>query len=413
MKSKSPTQKSSSTSESSPWKPAQDQLKDILSQAQDQYDKTGGLDGNWIDKQFPDLTDEMKSSLTNLASSGNLKQVTDNVNQITAGASSNVNNASNTLNGLANGGITSDQINQLAGSLYDNDTVKSQVQQLTDDGNQNLDRQVQGLNQSANSSGNMGSSRAGVAQGVMTGETNKAIARGTADIQNTARTNAYNQAIGTLQNNQATNLNAANSLGSLGMNQGQLQANNAGIYQNMLQNQATAANTTQTQAQGQADNNWFNQVGNSNAGWDNLSKYLQTVGSIGGMGGTSNTSGSSSTSGGGSSMLSTVMGAGSTGAGIIGSGAQAGWWSDASMKKNVKKTGKTKDGTTTYDWDWNESGKEKGMTGKGSGVLAQQLAKEKPEAVQKQPDGKLMVNYDQTEVTPTNSKAKKKKKGKK
>ena len=310
---------------------------------------------------------------------------------------------------MTQGGITGQQVNDLASQLYDNDTVKSQVQQLTDDGQKNLDRQVQGLNQSATASGNMGSSRAGVAQGVMTGETNKAIAQGTASIQNSARTTAYNQALGTLQGNQQTNLSAANSLGSLGMNQGQLQASNAGVYQNMLQNQATAANTTQTQAQGQADNQWFNQVGSSNAGWDNLSKYLQTVGSIGGMGGTSNTSGTSQTSGGGAGMMGTILGAGSTGAGIIGSGAQAGWWSDASMKKNVKKTGKTKDGTTTYDWEWNKSGEKKGMSGKGSGVLAQELAKEKPEAVQKQPDGKLMVDYDKTEVDPKNSKAKKKK----
>lgn len=405
-KSKSQTQKTSSKTESSPWAPAQDQLKDILSEAQKQYDATGGLDGNWIDKQFPDLTDEMKQSLLNLSESGNLNQVADNINRITSSSADNVGQASTALSGMTSGGVSGDQINSLASQLYDNDTVNSQVSTLTDNAMKNYDRQVQGLNQNATMTGNMGSSRAGVAQGVMAGETNKAIAQGTADIQNNARTNAYSQALSTLQNNQSTNLNAANSLGSLGMNQGQLQAGNAGIYQNILQNEATAANTTQTQAQGQADTNWFNQVGQSNAGWDNLSKYLQTVGSIGGMGGTSNSTGKTTASGGGGSMFSNILGGASTGAGIIGAGAQAGWWSDASMKKKVKRTGKTKDGTTTYDWEWNKSGKKEGMSGKGSGVLAQQLAKDKPEAVSKMPNGKMMVDYDKTEVTPKNSKAK-------
>lgn len=408
-KSKSQTQKTSSKTENNPWGPAQDQLKDILSEAQKQYEATGGLDGNWIDKQFPDLTPEMKNSLQNLASSGNLNQVADNINAITAGGASNVNNASNALTGLAQGGITGQQVNDLAAQLYDSDTVNSQISNLTYDVNKNYDRQVQGLNQAAVSSGNMGSSRAGVAQGVMAGEANKAIAKGTADIQNTARTNAYNQALGTLQGNQQTNLNAAGQLGQLGMNQGSLQAGNAGIYQNILQNEATAANTTQTQAQGQAENNWFNQTGQANAGWDNLSKYLQIVGAIGGMGGTSTTTGKTTASGGGGGMFNSILGAGSTGAGIIGAGAQAGWWSDASMKKNVKKTGKTKDGTNTYEWEWNKAGEKKGMKGKGSGVLAQDVAKSNPEAVKKTPDGKLMVDYDKTQVTPKNSKAKKKK----
>ena len=79
------------------------------------------------------------------------------------------------------------------------------------------------------------------------------------------------------------------------------------------------------------------------------------------------------------------------------------------MKKNVKKTGKTKDGTNTYEWEWNKAGEKKGMKGKGSGVLAQDVAKSNPEAVKKAPDGKLMVDYDKTQVTPKNPKAKKKK----
>lgn len=404
-KGKSQTQTQESKTESNPWGPAQDQLKDILNQAKDQFDKTGGLDGNWIDKQFPGLTDEMKSSLSNMAESGNLGQVADNINQITAGSAGNVNNASNALTGLASGGVTGQQVNDLAGQLYDSDTVKSQTSQLATDVNKSYNQQVEALNQQAVGSGNMGSSRAGVAQGVMSGKANEALAKGTADIQNSARTNAYNQALGTLQGNQSTNLNAAGQLGQLGMNQGQLQAGNSSIYQQMLGNQNNAAQQGQNQVSGEAANNWFNQTGSANSGWDNLSKYLQVVGSIGGMGGTSNSTGTSTASGGGSGWMNQAMGLASTGAGIAGSLG----YSDASMKKNVKKTGKTKSGTNKYDWEWNNSAKKEGMKGKGSGVLAQDVAKKDPSAVKKAPSGRLMVDYEKTDVKPKNSKPKGKK----
>lgn len=424
-KKKSSSQKTESKTESNPWGPAQDQLKDILNEAQKQYEETGGLDGNWIDKQFPDLSDDMKSSLQNMAESGNLQNVTNNINNITAGAQGNVDSSADALKGLSQGGITGQQVNDLAGQLYDSDTVKSQTEQLGKDVNQAYEGQVQSLNQQAGASGNMGSSRAGVAQGVISGKANDALAKGTADIQNSARTNAYNQALGTLQQNQNTNLNAAGQLGQLGMNQGQLQAGNSSIYQQMLNNQVNSSAVGQDWLSQNAANNWFNQTGNSNAGWDNLSKYLQMVGSVGGMGGTSNSTSKTSGGGGGGGGLSGALGGAMAGAGT---GAQVsggnpwaagaggvlggigGAFSDASMKKKVKKTGKTKDGTTKYDWEWNDSAKKEGMKGKGSGVLAQQVAKDNPDAVNKDPkSGRLKVDYDKVGVKSKNSKPKKRK----
>lgn len=411
-KPKSQSQTQTSTSESAPWKEAQDQLKDILSEAQKQYEATGGLDGNWIDRQFPDLSDEMKASLSNMATSGNLGNVADQINGITAGAQGNVNNASDALTGMTQGGITGAQVNDLAGQLYDNDTVTSQTEQLGKDVNKSYEQQVEALNQQAVGSGNMGSSRAGVAQGVMSGKANEALAKGSADIKNSARTNAYNQALGTLQGNQSTNLNAAGQLGQLGMNQGQLQAGNSNIYQQMLGNQNNAAQQGQNQLNNSALNDWFNQTGSANAGWDNLSKYLGMVGSIGGMGGSSSGTNTGTTGGGGNSMFNNILGAGSAAGGIMGGLGSMGF-SDASMKKNVKKTGKTKDGDTTYKWDWNKSAEKEGMRGKGSGVLAQEVAKDKPEAVSKDPkSGRLKVDYDKVDVKPVNAKPKSKKKKK-
>lgn len=410
MKSKGATQSTTSTTESSPWEPAQDQLKSILSDAQTQYEKTGGIDSEWIEKNYPDLTDDMKSALTNMASSGNLQKVADQVNSITSSADTNVNSASGTLSNLSNSGVTSSQINDMAGQLYDNDTVKSQTAQLSKNVNDSYNQQVNQLNQQATSSGNMGSSRAGVAQGVMAGRANDALATGTAEIQNSARTNAYSQAASTLQSNQASNLSAANSLGQLGLSQGQLATTNTANYQQQLENQYGSANVGQTQAQNTALNDYYNAYGASQNGYTNLNNYLGVVGAIGSTGGTTTSTGTSTSSGGGNSMFQNILGGASTGAGVASAGAQAGWWSDASMKKKVKKTGETSDGTSTYDWEWNESGKKKGMKGKGSGVLAQQVAKDKPEAVARdKKTGALSVDYKKVGVKPKNSKKRKNK----
>ncbi|MGL4998224.1 MAG: hypothetical protein ACRC5T_04585, partial [Cetobacterium sp.] len=139
----------------------------------------------------------------------------------------------------------------------------------------------------------------------------------------------------------------------------------------------------------QANNNWFNQQGQANAGWDNLSKYLGMAGSIGGMGGSS----TSTSSGGGSGALGQIVGMGTS---IMG-GLGALGFSDASMKKKVKATGKkTKGGNKEFEWEWNDSAKKRvGKKGKEKGVLAQEVAKKNPDAVVKdKKTGRLMVDYD-------------------
>lgn len=105
----------------------------------------------------------MKSSLSNWPNLVIQDKQPTNINQITAGSAGNVNNASNALTCLANGGVTGQQVNDLAGQLYDSDTVKSQTSQLATDVNKSYNQQVEALNQQAVGSGNMGSSRAGVA----------------------------------------------------------------------------------------------------------------------------------------------------------------------------------------------------------------------------------------------------------
>lgn len=381
---------SSQSSSSAPWAPAIPVLEKILGDAGKLYDEKGGINAEWLDKQLADLTPEMQSTVKNLMSSDGMKGVVDTINKGAQEGIGGIGQSTGILGNIAQGGsnITSEDINKMAKDLYQSDRVDSQVEQLSKDVKEGLKGQIQNLNQQSSASGNMGSSRAGVAEGVAAGKAADAIAQGSASIKNQAMQDATQQALGALSGNVSNQLGAAGQLGNLGLGAGQLSGSSANIYNQMLQNQLTGAGITQNQAQNSLNNQWFNQQGASNAGWDNLSKLLGMAGSIGGLGGTSSSSGKN-----GSSLSGAMGGLGGllTGVGSIG-----GLFSDASLKKNVKKKGKTKTGETEYEWEWNKSAEKRvGKKGKDSGVLAQEVVKNKPDAVKKDKvSGKLMVDYD-------------------
>ncbi|MCS5737510.1 hypothetical protein, partial [Herbiconiux daphne] len=160
-----------------------------------------------------------------------------------------------------------------------------------------------------------------------------------------------------LQQNNATRTNAIGALGSLGMQQAQLGATAANLYQQGLQNQYTAAQAQQQQAINQAQNQWFNQQGASQAGWTNLARYQSVVAGIGGMGGQSTSTATAPSSGGG--LFNQVLGGAST---VAGMGQSFGWWggSDATLKGKVRLKGRTKSGDKDYDWEWNARGRKLG-----------------------------------------------------
>lgn len=373
---------SSQTTESNPWGPAQEALKKILADAGSIYDAQGGLNGNWIDKEIADLTPEMQQAVKDMLGSDAMKQTIGNINQAAQQGMSGIGQAQGALGGLTQQGITGADINKLAGELYDKDTVDRQTAELTKNVQAGLDKNVQSINQAASGSGNMGSSRAGVAEGVAIGEASDAIASGSAAIQNAASQQALAGALGTLQGNQSTALGAAGQLGQLGLGSGNLMSGTLGAQQNILQNSLTGAGILQNQAQNVLNNKWFNQTGQANAGWDNLSKYLGMAGSIGGMGGSQTTTGGNS-----GSSANTAIGVGA----ILGGLGQMGF-SDMSMKKKIKKKKGSKD---EYEWEWNKSaGKAAGKKGKEKGKLAQAVLKDNPDAVAKdKKTGKLMVDY--------------------
>lgn len=285
--------KQESTTETSPWGPAQDALKNILSQAGQLFDKNGGINAEFIDKELADLTPEMQGAIKNLLNNEGMKDfINSSMDSIKTGVSS-IGQASGILANLAQGGgnITADQLNKEAEKLYDSELVASQKAQLQKSVQEGVDKNIQGINQRAGAAGGMGSSRAGVAEGVAIGEGQEAFATGAANIENAARQSAYAQALTAAQQNQQTQYGAAGALGSLGTSSGQLGAQLGSLSNALNQNALQGAGILQQQAQNVLNNKWLNAYGKQNAGWDILNKYLGVAGTIGSMGGSSKTEG--------------------------------------------------------------------------------------------------------------------------
>lgn len=416
-----------------PWEPAQGQLKDILGLAKEVYQNNGGLSPEAIQREIPGLTPEMAKSLQALADSGQLGSIADNLSKFTGSAGDDLSAAEQMAKDFSKQdfSVTGNDINKLSSQLYDNELVRSQKEQLAKDADEQYGLGVNQLNRQAGGSGNMGNSRAGVAQGVMYGKTQDAIAKGSADVMNSARSQALGAATTTLGQNMQNKLNqytqGMNTLGTLGTNLSgqyiQSQTAAAGLYDKQMQNQYTAAQQTQNMQNAQQETKYQNALAQKNAAQDNLNNYLNTVGKVGGLGGTQTggagadagpskaqaaIGGAMSGAAAGATIGSVVPGVGTAIGAVAGGviGGASGYFSDATLKKDVKIKGKTKKGEAVYDWNWNEKGKSKGMKGKASGVLAQNMMKDKPSAVGKK-DGALMVDYDQTSVKPKQKKSKK------
>jgi hypothetical protein len=87
-------------------------------------------------------------------------------------------------------------------------------------------------------------------------------------------------------------------------------------------------------------------------------------------------------------MMSGLMGIGQLGISAYG----AGMFSDRRLKKNIVKTGKVK-GFNWYNWEWNEVANKMGLTGKCTGVMADEVFDIVPDAVMVK-NLFLFVNYD-------------------
>ncbi|WBM71928.1 hypothetical protein OH773_06720 [Buttiauxella sp. WJP83] len=206
-------------------------------------------------------------------------------------------------------------------SEYNSDLVNQEIEQLKGDVNDQYQDQVQHLNQQANMAGGMGNSRAGVAQGVMAGQAQKAIASGSVQYRVAEEQQAYNR-LNSYMNQQSS---AANNIAQIGSNmssQGlQMYGAGMGYYSQYnqaqtqnLQNQFQAGQYQRQMQQQQYDVNRQNELIRQSPALQRLSYYnqsflpmanLSTSGS-----GTFTGTGENKTPGQGGNLLGGLMGMG-------------------------------------------------------------------------------------------------------
>lgn len=225
---------------------------------------------------------------------------------------------------------------------FNSDLVNDRKTELTNDMYEAYDAAVQGLNQRASTAGAMGSSRAGVAQGVMFGKNQLNLSKGINEINQQEETLAANR----YQNFMANRLNSATgaassyqglmNTGNTEYNQGMTYADkfNSAVTQN-YQNQFTAGQYQRSIEQEQLNINRQNQEQAQTPALNRLMKMNQGLApmaswsQVGNVNGTSNGTNVTTTPGQGGNLLGgllqtgmsaagSYMGMGSTGSGIMG-----------------------------------------------------------------------------------------------
>lgn len=170
------------------------------------------------------------------------------------------------------------QITQNAGQYANNPYLDGQIQAAQRDTMRNFsEQQMPGLDNSASASGNMNSSRTGVAQGIMQRGTQDRLG----DISSQMRGNAYQNGLGMAQSqynqNGSQQLNANGQLLSAG-NFGRI-ATDAGLNAGYSANDALtrAGMGYQTQDQNTINGNITGFKDKQNTGLDLVNKYMQGV----------------------------------------------------------------------------------------------------------------------------------------
>lgn len=183
---------------------------------------------------------------------------------------------------------TGENYRNLVDSYYNSDLVNQQIGIAERKVNEQVASGVQGLNQQATASGNMGSSRAGVGEGVLRAKGAEALGDTVAGIQsnmyNTALSSAAtqaSQALGYAANNQYAGI--GQSMVNQGMNLFNIGANTQyGIASTNVQNQLAAGEYLQGQEQQQLDLAYQNYLTQNNQALAKLQMLLPVIGGTAG-----------------------------------------------------------------------------------------------------------------------------------
>ncbi|HDG7833283.1 TPA: hypothetical protein PCJ90_001351 [Klebsiella quasipneumoniae] len=238
-------------------------------------------------------------------------------------------NYQNTLNRIGQMGQSDYQ--SLVNNEYNSNLVNSQINEATQDINDEYNSQVADLNHQAAASGNMGNSRAGIAQAVMAGKAQRAIGSASVQYRTAEETNAFNRVQAYLGNTlDATRQGAsiAQSQASQGLNMYNTGMNYYNQYnkaqQQNAQNMYAIGQYQQQQLQNQYNNDRQNALINASPSLARLAYFNQTYLPMAQLQtyGTAQGTNTTTLTGGGGSIFGGLMGMGGAAIGGYYGGAQ-------------------------------------------------------------------------------------------
>jgi hypothetical protein len=297
------------TTDTKPWQPQADALKSIFNNAGSLYQSKAGTPwytGDLYAGMDPATAQAIQNTLGYVGGQG-----TQNSSALTGGGKSLLESGTTGLTGAA------DKLSQMAGtdptkanidaaSQYANNPfLQGQIDAASRDVTRNLyENDLPTIDRAATGTGNINSSRAGIAAGVAMRGAQDQIG----DIASTMRGNAYNNGLSLAENARTANMSGMGAAGSLyGSAFGQGADAIAGGNSMALGNQDAikAGQLNQQDRQGQLDANFQKWQGNDQRGMDLLKQYYGIVGSNNWGGSSTSTQKSSG------SILGSVLGVGS------------------------------------------------------------------------------------------------------
>jgi hypothetical protein len=362
-----------STSTSDPWKPQGDALKDIFSKAGTAFankEGTNFYEGDLYAGMDPDTAAALKQMVSYQQGRGQ-----DAANQV-QGAGSQLADANGYAGAVRDYSSASrmdpTQSNIASATAYaNNPAIDGMIDGASRDVSRNLyENELPTIDRAASGSGNMNSTRAGVAAGV--------AARGAgdrvADISSSIRGQAYDRGLGLAEQGRSTNLSAmGNAAGLYGQQFGQGMGAIGQGRDMELGNYSAAVDAgrmRQADQQGQNDADYMRWQGQDGREMDLLNKYYGIVGQNN-WGGT---------------QTGVQKNTGSIFGQLVGAAATAASFSDRRLKENIVKIDELDDGLGVYEYDyiWGEH---------ATGVMADEVAELRPWALGPIRGGFNTVNY--------------------
>lgn len=363
-----------STTESNPWEPQGNALKDIFNKAGSIYNSQEGTPwytGDLYEGMDPATVSAINSLVAQASNRG--QQSADQITKAGDALSdpSKLQGSLDQFSAAASADPT--QSNIAAATAYaNNPAINGMIDAASRDVTRNLyEGQIPGIDRAASAGGNINSSRAGVAQGIAMRGAQDMIG----DISANIRGDAYNRGLALAEGARGTNLSAmGQSAGLYGdsLNTG-LNALTSGNNLSLGNYGAAidASKMFQQDRQGQLDADYMRWQGEDTRATDLLSRYYGIVGANN-WGGTQTTTDKNS-----GNIFGKLVGAASTAASIF---------SDPRLKENIVKVGEFEDGLGVYEYDyiWGEH---------SQGVMADEVENLRPWAMGPTVGGFKTVNY--------------------